>query len=769
MGKTNIDFIERFVVNNSDCSLIKGQKYTGAKSKLRFLCKCGEEFETTWDSFKSNTKRKRQCNRCGIIVNNGKSKMSTIEEIKNLIEESSECTLVSKEYYGTRKELELRCNCGEHFNMSVNQFNNTKYRCCTSCRNEIMSDKYNEKAIAHISTLGYKVLSPKCLGINHVIDIEDNDGYRYSVKMRNLLAGGVPEVVSTKNKYSICNISLYAEKNSGSSLLSDTYINSKSKLNFKCSCGNEFSTSWNEFSNLDKRQCNECGWGRVVKKSKIVGTDDRKIKMIELLKEKGFTPVDYNFKNVFDRIGIVDREGYKYYITIHNVLKDSNHKIFSKNNKFRSDNIKNFIKINNLDVKFIRDDNKKLLCECKCGNQFSMTLESLLKYKKDKCKTCTNGLKAEKFKYDISYVKKYITDRTNGEYQMVSPIYVNNRVKIDIKHLKCGNVFSMKFGGFVSGYRCPTCSNMKIESTHASVLKQIFLYSDEFGNKMIEKNSGVVLEDRSCINTKTGYSLPTDIVDYNRKIVVEVQSMYHDNDEQKGKDEFKKKYWEKRGFKVYQLDHRDYSIIEMINVFYKDINDVPYWIAYDFSNKLDINAVQTMISDYYTYKQVSDELGVSKAAIQAAICDNRVVLPDDYFQNVDLCNQGRCVVKLNMNMEYICEYSSANKASLDNEVELNYIKTMLRRGKYNVIGEFVYAYKKDYERGNVTIKINKKGKNRELLAIDFNSNVMFVAKSQLEMATLIGVTKNSVQNSLLRKRECRGLKIVYKDEYYLGI
>lgn len=769
MGKIDINLIEEFVGHNSDCILIKGQEYINAKSKLRFLCKCGKEFETTWDAFKSKSKHKRQCNNCGLTVNNGKSKMLSIEEIKDLIERLSECLLVSKEYHGIREGLELRCKCGKHFNMSVNQFNNTVYKCCDACRKEIITDRYDERAQVVISSLGYKMLSTKCYGMNDIVSIEDNNGYRYSVKMRNLLAGGTPEIVSTNNRFSIYNINLYTNRNSKSTLLSDVYTNSKSKLKFMCGCGKEFSTSWGEFSSLSKIQCNKCSWESVVKKSRIVSKDNRKNEMIELLKDKGFTTLNRNFKNVHDRIEVMDNDGYKYYLTVYNILKDNSHKMFSPHNKFRYDNIENFIKINNLDIELIRNsyDGNKLLYKCRCGNDFYMPLQSLLVHKKNKCKSCVNDLKAKKFKHDISYVKKYIIDETDGEYEMISDSYFNIKKKINIKHLKCSNIFSMAFGGFTTGSRCPICSNMKNESTHASVLKQIFIYSDKLGNKMKKKNSGVVLEDRSCINAQTGYALPTDIVDYNRKLIVEIQSMYHDNEEQKVKDEIKKKYWEDKGFKVYQLDHRDYSIIEMINVFYKDIKTTPSWIDYDFSNKLDINAVQTMIDDYYTYSQISEELNVSKTSIQGAVCDNRVVLPDDYFHRADLCNKGKYVVKLDMSMKCICEYSSTAKASLDNGFESRYIDGMLRKGKYNVVGEFVYAYKSDYENGNVTIKVNKNGKTREIVAVDKDSNIVFTAGSQLEMAELIGVTKNSVQNSILRKRACRGLNIVYKDEYHL--
>lgn len=69
--------------------------------------------------------------------------------------------------------------------------------------------------------------------------------------------------------------------------------------------------------------------------------------------------------------------------------------------------------------------------------------------------------------------------------------------------------------------QCPFCSKFHLESYHASVLKQIFIH----------KYPDTSLEDRSCINPKTNRALPTDIVNHNLKIAIEIQSGYHDKPE----------------------------------------------------------------------------------------------------------------------------------------------------------------------------------------------------------------------------------------------
>lgn len=64
------------------------------------------------------------------------------------------------------------------------------------------------------------------------------------------------------------------------------------------------------------------------------------------------------------------------------------------------------------------------------------------------------------------------------------------------------------------------------ESSTASIVKQVFKH--EFPD--------TILEDKSCINPKTGRILPTDIVNHDLKIAIEIQSTYHDETYQIEKD-----------------------------------------------------------------------------------------------------------------------------------------------------------------------------------------------------------------------------------------
>lgn len=59
-------------------------------------------------------------------------------------------------------------------------------------------------------------------------------------------------------KLTIEEIKAFVKENSECELISKEYINSKSNLNFKCSCGNEFKTTFNEFKWNNRRRCEKC-------------------------------------------------------------------------------------------------------------------------------------------------------------------------------------------------------------------------------------------------------------------------------------------------------------------------------------------------------------------------------------------------------------------------------------------------------------------------------------------------------------------------------
>ena len=68
-------------------------------------------------------------------------------------------------------------------------------------------------------------------------------------------------------------------------------------------------------------------------------------------------------------------------------------------------------------------------------------------------------------------------------------------------------------------------------------------------------------------------------------MAIEIQSEWHDREYQKVKDKIKKDFWLSKGYTFYDPDIRNYSVLEMCQLFF-DIEELPEYINYEYSNKL---------------------------------------------------------------------------------------------------------------------------------------------------------------------------------------
>ena len=56
-------------------------------------------------------------------------------------------------------------------------------------------------------------------------------------------------------------------KSKNCELLTKKFVNSRTKMLFRCQCGNEFETTWNSFRQRNKITCNNCTEKRLNKKN----------------------------------------------------------------------------------------------------------------------------------------------------------------------------------------------------------------------------------------------------------------------------------------------------------------------------------------------------------------------------------------------------------------------------------------------------------------------------------------------------------------------
>jgi hypothetical protein len=79
-----------------------------------------------------------------------------------------------------------------------------------------------------------------------------------------------------------------------------------------------------------------------------------------------------------------------------------------------------------------------------CGHVCTRGIADIKKYQ-ERCPSCSRN------KYNSENIHDHINTMGKGEYQLISKTYTTDKNYLDIKHLKCGNVFKMKIGAFKSG------------------------------------------------------------------------------------------------------------------------------------------------------------------------------------------------------------------------------------------------------------------------------------------------------------------------------
>lgn len=258
----NIDMIRKYA--ESKGVILLSNEYKNFKTKLSFKCKtCGKPYETDLDTFMQT--KKYTCNACS-RKRAGEMKQFSYDEVKKVIEELGS-ELLSEEYIDSQTLLKVRCtDCGEPIYVSFANINHRKTIRCVECGYKYRSETYRftideVREIIESDESGCKLLST------------EYKGYREELK---ILCGCGKNVINTtlelfqmrskkycpdcggQIKWDLNLAKKYVLENSDCELLADEYISTKTKMPFKCGCGNLFYTDISTFIYKDKHQCNQC-------------------------------------------------------------------------------------------------------------------------------------------------------------------------------------------------------------------------------------------------------------------------------------------------------------------------------------------------------------------------------------------------------------------------------------------------------------------------------------------------------------------------------
>lgn len=205
-----------FVSNNSECELLS-EEYVHCNTKLRFRCKCGNEFETAPKTFLG--KGKRHCDECGKekqmvgLEEFRKNSSYTYEFVRSFISNDGN-VLLNKEYFGIKCHIEIKCKCGNEFKTTFDSYKNGGKRQCNEC-SKLISNRTKQ---SRKRSRNKKSTAP----------------YTYEEVQR---------IINSTN---------------GCTLLSEQYVGVKTNLVIRCKCGELFKTTFDCFRSKNKFRCGKC-------------------------------------------------------------------------------------------------------------------------------------------------------------------------------------------------------------------------------------------------------------------------------------------------------------------------------------------------------------------------------------------------------------------------------------------------------------------------------------------------------------------------------
>lgn len=182
MAKISYEFISNYF-NENKCILLENQ-FINAKTKMEYICVCGNTSKITWDSFRSGTR----CRKCQ------KNKMSekfrhSYEYVNNYFTKNN-CKLLEKTYVNAQQKLKYICSCGNQSYITFNAFNNgSRCKVCGSKKSNIKRKYTYDIVCSDFKNNGCKLLEEKYVGANEPIKYRCNCGDISQISYYNFRRG----------------------------------------------------------------------------------------------------------------------------------------------------------------------------------------------------------------------------------------------------------------------------------------------------------------------------------------------------------------------------------------------------------------------------------------------------------------------------------------------------------------------------------------------------------------------------------------------------
>lgn len=259
------------------------------------------------------------------------------------------------------------------------------------------------------------------------MNCHDKNGYKYYLNvdaMRDIRTKNF-ETIGIHNPYFIHNLENFIRLNNGDvKVLSKGYVTSRNKIELQCSCGNKYEVNLQHFITYKKFKCNKCSFEKRGKNQIQNGESE----VFEIVSKLGYELLEFRKRK---HLIVKDKLGYIYKTTLYNITNDKNSfdkfQRFNKNNPYTIQNMTNYLKINNMDIKLVDETTRQIQIRkdyidfycIDCGKPFKAMWGQVAYYKKDgsikhRCDRCSNSQSnleyiVEKYliEKEIEYIRQY--------------------------------------------------------------------------------------------------------------------------------------------------------------------------------------------------------------------------------------------------------------------------------------------------------------------------------------------------------------------------
>lgn len=396
------------------CDLLE-TKYINTKTKMKYLCKCGNYAEKSFNDFK----RSKNCKYCE-KKQRGSTKKLTFDFVKSFIENEN-YTLVSNEYKRNDVKLSMICPNGHDYEATFQNFK-AGYRCGKCAGNSSLS-------ISEVASL-FKIHDCELISTEYVNVFEK---LTFRCQCSKLYAKSLVKFKehpyckacgilkrSDELRENIDSVRKYLS-DFGYTLISKTYNNAREKVAIKCDNDHEFSMSIMSFKRGSR--CLDCQG-----KHRYNLTE-----AIEIFHKRGFILLSNDYKDVVTPLDYICSCGLKSKISLSGVLhgqscRKCGSKKAAEKRKMNIEILIEYFKDRDCELLTFKYKDKytKLTFLCRCGEK-SVTTWQIFRRGHTRCRKCfIKGVSGENnwnYKFDKTIEEREIERRFDGYSDWVKQVY----------------------------------------------------------------------------------------------------------------------------------------------------------------------------------------------------------------------------------------------------------------------------------------------------------------------------------------------------------